>query len=55
MIFMKQNFIEWLEKNKDEYGIKIIENPTEEQKKQIDKDFQDFRDWIKELKDNASK
>ena len=52
---MKKEFIKWLEKHKDEYGVKIIENPTEEQNKQFEKDCQDFRDWLDELKANASK
>lgn len=52
---MDQSFMKWLEEHKDEYGIKIIENPTEEEKKQFEKDCQNFRDWLNELKTNASK
>ena len=47
--------MEWLEEHKEEYDIKIIKNPTENQKKQSEKCFQDFTDWINELKANANK
>ena len=32
---MSSDFLEWLKEHKDEYGVKIIENPTEEQKIKI--------------------
>ena len=37
----------------DEYGIKIIENPTEEQKAQFEKDCQSILDWIRAMKEFA--
>lgn len=52
---MCQSFMKWLQEHKGEYGVKIIENPTEEQKQYFEKDCQDFKDWIDELKVNASK
>lgn len=52
---MDQEFMKWLEKHKDEYGIKIIENPTEEQKKNFEKDCQNLKKWLDELKSNSSK
>ena len=36
---MSSDFLEWLKEHKDEYGVKIIENPTEEQKNAVCKRF----------------
>lgn len=52
---MKQDFIEWLKKHKDEYDIKIIENPSKEQKERSEKYFQDFKNWLDDLKNSANK
>ena len=52
---MKQNFIKWLENHKDEYDIKIIKNPSKEQKEQSENYFQDFKNWLNELKNNAKR
>ena len=50
---MSADFIEWLEEHQDEYGVKIIENPTEYQKEQFEKDCQGVLDWIQEMKKSA--
>ena len=47
---MSSDFLEWLKEHKDEYGVKIIENPTEEQKMQFARDFQEVVDFIKSMK-----
>ena len=41
---MSADFIEWLEEHQDEYGVKIIENPTEYQKEQFEKIVKEY--WI---------
>ena len=47
---MSSDFLEWLKEHKDEYGVKIIENPTEEQKMQFARDFQEVIDFIQLMK-----
>ena len=48
--YMSSDFLEWLKEHKDEYGVKIIENPTEEQKMQFARDFQEVVDFIQSMK-----
>ena len=48
--YMSSDFLEWLKEHKDEYGVKIIENPTEEQKIQFTRDFQEVIDFIQIMK-----
>ena len=50
---MNIDFLSWLEEHKEEYGVKIIENPTEEQVKQCKEMCQEVLDWIKEMKKYA--
>ena len=47
---MSSDFLEWLKEHKDEYDVKIIENPTEEQKMQFARDFQEVVDFIQSMK-----
>ena len=50
---MNIDFLSWLEEHKEEYGVKIIENPTEEQVKQCKEMCQEVLDSIKEMKKYA--
>ena len=47
---MSTDFIQWLEEHKEEYGVKIVENPTKDQREQFEKDCQGVLDWIQEMK-----
>lgn len=42
------DFIEWIKKH-PEYNVKIIENPTEEQKEQFKKQCEDLISELKEM------
>ena len=47
---MSSDFLKWLEEHKDEYGVKIIENPIEEQRIQFARDYQEVIDFIQLMK-----